>query len=64
MGDHDEIDPSVPCNEPVCRGSSVQQEQKTVATSCFLDPSYWYVISLMNTLTNQVVTLKCMWQFP
>jgi len=64
MGAHEENDPSLSCNEPVCRGSSVQQEQKAIATSCFLDPAYWYVISLMNAITNQVVTLNCMRQFP
>jgi hypothetical protein len=60
MGVHEETDPSIPCNEPDCRGSSVQQEQKAFAAGYFLDPSCWYVISLMNTLTNQVVTVKCM----
>jgi hypothetical protein len=64
MAAHEENDPSTPCNKSVCRGSSVQQKQKAAATSSFLDPSYRYVTSLMNTLTNQVVTLNCMWQFP
>jgi hypothetical protein len=64
MGAHEENDPSVPCNELVCRGSSVQQEQKAFATSCFLDTSCWYVILLMNTITDKVATLNCMRQFP